>query len=539
MLEEPKRFLSEPSSATFVSSYVDKHDSFFDDDDTTSVRPYSLVFSANDADSLQASTNAIRKHLANPNVKIKLPDLAYTISERRSHHFHRAYIVAQNLDLKEADFIYGKKATERPRIGFIFTGQGAQWSQMGRELVKIFPAAELLLKHLDDVLQSTPSPPSWSILKELSEPRSPDILRSPEFSQPLVTALQLVLLAILDEWGVVPQAVVGHSSGEIAAAYAAGYITKEDAIKAAFYRGQAAKRCKADSQTPLGMLAVGLGPDKASECLQTPKGIVQIACFNSPNSVTLSGTVAALEDVKARMVEDGHFARLLQVSLAYHSTFMAEIGEDYENLLHADFESFSSGRGSATMFSSVYGHQMKGPTDVHYWKSNMVSPVLFDQAVHGMVSGKAGENFLIEIGPTGALASPVKQIIAELSGQGANVQYCTSFSRGQDSVKSLYDMAGRLFLSGSDFKLGKLNEDPTSTDDASPSVIVDLPNYSWNHSTRYWYENESSKDWRFRLFPHHDLLGSKVLGTSWQTPSWKKTLQLENLPWLKDHKVSN
>lgn len=539
VVEEPKAFLPDAKATTFVSSYAYKHDDFFDDDETTSTRPYALVFSANDAESLQAYIRAIRKHLSNPNVKIKLSDLAYTLSERRSPHFYRAYIVARDLTLHESDIVYGKKSPERPRVGLIFTGQGAQWSQMGKELVKMFPPAASLLKHLDDVLQSTPAPPTWSLLKELVEPRSPELLRSPEFSQPLVTALQLALLTILEGWGVVPHAVVGHSSGEIAAAYAAGFLSREDAIKAAFYRGQAAERCKADSQTPVGMLAVGLGPIKVTEYLSSSDSLVQIACYNSPNSVTLSGTVAALEDVKARLNKDGHFARMLQVNLAYHSNYMAEIGEDYERLLHVDFKSLPSGGVRTLMFSSVYGREMEGTSDAQYWKKNMTTAVHFDQALRCMVSGRQGTNILIEIGPTGALAGPVKQILADLGTEGSNIQYCTAWSRGQNSVKSLYDTAGGLFVSGGTINMGKANEDVANIGAPSPSVIVDLPNYSWNHSEHYWYENESSMDWRYRLFPHHDLLGSKVLGTSWHTPSWKKNIQLENLPWLRDHRVSS
>ena len=539
VVEEPKAFLPNAKATTFVSSYASKHDDFFDDDETTSTRPYTLVFSANDAESLQASTKAIQKHLSNPKVRIKLFDLAYTLSKRRSHHFYRAYIVAQDLTLREPDFVYGKKNPERPRVGLVFTGQGAQWSQMGKELVKIFPTVTSLLEHLDNVLQSTPIPPSWSLLKELVEPRSPELLRSPEFSQPLVTALQLALFTVLEGWGIEPHAVVGHSSGEIAAAYAAGYLSKEDAIKAAFYRGQAAERCKADSQTPVGMLAVGLGPDKVTEYLCSSDSLVQIACYNSPNSVTLSGTVAALEDVKARLNKDSHFARMLQVNLAYHSSYMADIGEDYERLMHVDFKSLASRGVSTSMFSSVYGREMEGTSDTQYWKKNMTSAVHFDQAVRCMVSGRQGTNLLIEIGPTGALAGPVKQILADLGTEGSNIQYCTAWSRGQNSVKSLYDTAGRLFVSGGTIKMDKTNEDVANIEAPSPSVIVDLPNYSWNHSEHYWYENESSRDWRYKLFPHHDLLGSKVLGNSWHTPSWKSIIQLENLSWLRDHRVSS
>ena len=536
VLEEPKKLIGD-AKMTFVSSVSQDDDDFFGEEEPKSTRPFTLIFSANDESSLQAYCKKMRQYLMNPSVKVSLPDLAYTLAERRTHHYNRGYIVTQSTALDEAAFVFQKKGTEVPRVGFVFTGQGAQWPRMGKSLVDNFPTASLLLKHLDDVLQSIPNPPSWSLLKELVEPRSPELLRSPEFSQPLVTALQLVLMAILEDWGVTPQAVIGHSSGELAAACAAGYLSKEDALKAAFYRGQAAKNCQHDS-TPVGMLAVGLGPEQVMKYIQNLMDTVQIACYNSPNSITLSGNLSSLAEVKAHLVDDGHFARLLQVNLAYHSHYMNEIGEEYEALLKADFENYSAKRENISMFSSVFGHEMEGLTDAHYWKTNMVSPVKFDQAAQAMLSGKESVNFLIELGPSNALAGPVKQILTKLGSQGANVQYCTALSRGQDSIKSTYDVAGRLFASGGVVNLAKVNMHMAGAQEVTPSVIVDLPNYSWNHSDEYWYESEASNDWRNRLFSHHDLLGSKVLATSWHTPAWKKTLRVNDLPWLKDHKVS-
>lgn len=379
--------------------------------------------------------------------------------------------------------------------------------------------------------------PRLIITDELVEPRNPGTLREPEFSQPLVTALQLAILSILEDWNVNAQSVVGHSSGEIAAAYAAGYLSREDAIKVAYYRGQAAKNCPTSEKRPVGMLAVGLGSADVSKYLQGMEESVHIACFNSPQSVTLSGTLDMLEEVKKSLVKDHHFARLLQVNLAYHSRFMAEIGDYYEDLLLKDFESLSKKNRDCVMFSSVTGEEMKQHADTSYWKSNMVCPVRFGEAVEKMVSSREGANFLIEIGPSGALAGPVGQIKKAISGSGANAQYFTALSRGQDSVNSLFKVAGQLFVSGAAISLRNVNKSGIGAEAASSKVIVDLPNYTWNHSTQYWYESEASKDWRNRLFPHHDLLGSKVLGTSWHLPSWRKTLRVEDLPWLKDHKV--
>ena len=519
-----------------ISSYIKGSDDFFADDELPGAsRPSVLVFSANSEKSLQTYFKKISQHLLNPNVKVSLTDLAYTLSERRTRHFHRGYIVAKSSRLDETAFITGKKATEAPRVGFVFTGQGAQWSQMGKALVDTFASAKLLLQSLDKILQSCAAPPPWSLLKEVTEARNPELLRQPEFSQPLVTAIQLVIVKILADWGVNAQFVVGHSSGEIAAACAAGYLSPEDAIKAAFYRGQAAKNCNSVDAPAVGMMAVGLGPEKVSEYITSED--VQIACFNSPNSVTLSGTLMALEELRSRLLKDQHFARLLQVNLAYHSKFMKEIGESYEKLLDRDFQSSPFKITDVTMFSSVYGRQMEGLADTAYWKSNMVSPVLFDQALKQMLSGKNGANFLIEIGPSGALAGPVKQVKNSLGAQGMNVSYCAALTRGQDAIQATFSVAGQIFVAGGSVDLARVNQGESKALPASPSIIVDLPNYHWNYATKYWYESEASKDWRNRLFPHHDLIGSKVLGTSWHSPSWKKTLRIEDLPWLRDHRM--
>lgn len=517
-----------------VSSYLSQDDDIFDEEDSD--RPCTLVFTANDAASLESYVSLLDQHLSSLDVKVKRRDLAYTLSERRSHHFHRGYIVTKGSEIDCKSMVQSKKSGGQPRIGFVFTGQGAQWSQMGKAVVDTFPSAGPLLERLDSALQRLPNPPQWSLLRELTESRTGEHLRQPEFSQPLVTALQLVLLSVFLRWGIQPQSVVGHSSGEIAAACAAGYLTEEDAIKAAFYRGQSAKNCKKDQEEQVGMLAVGLGPSSIMDYLSDVHEQVRIACYNSPKSVTLSGPVVNLEDVKDRLVKDGHFARLLQVDLAYHSKYMAEIGHDYEALLEQNFKSTDRTSGRVEMFSSVYGHKMSGPTDAQYWKANMISAVRFEDACQEMLEGPNGADFLIEIGPSGALAGPISQIKESVGAEGSKIQYCAALSRGADSINSMFQVAGKLFISGGQISLSEVNNE----EDASlplPSVIVDLPNYVWNHNNKYWHESQASKDWRFRRFLEHDLLGTKVLAAPWHAPSFRKTLLLERLPWLRDHKM--
>jgi acyl transferase domain-containing protein len=161
VLDEGRGF-AQGYQTNHTSSYMTESEDFFADEITE--RPKVLVFSANDDVSLKAYSKATTKHLINPAVNVKLRDLAYTLSERRTHHFHRAYVVATNTSLDDWDFTFGKMKSNPPRIGFVFTGQGAQWSQMGKGFVETFPAAKVLLGRLDHVLQSLPSPPMWSLL---------------------------------------------------------------------------------------------------------------------------------------------------------------------------------------------------------------------------------------------------------------------------------------------------------------------------------------------------------------------------------------
>ncbi|GKZ37768.1 type I Iterative Polyketide synthase (PKS) [Aspergillus brasiliensis] len=530
----------DPSGPFHKSSYNSKMGGIMLDDDSDDEeevghkRPFLLVQSASDEHSLKNNCKELARHFSKINVKAELRDVAYTLSERRSHHMHRAFAITNRLQINESDFVHGKVDVQVPRVCFVFTGQGSQWPQMGKEVLQAFPIAADTIKELDAVLQTLPEAPSWKLWDELTESRDGSHIRQPELSQPLVTALQLALVELFRSSGINPQGVVGHSSGEIAAAYAAGYISKADAIKIAFYRGYAAKVHPMES---VGMMAVGLGPEEVQPYIEKHQDLVQIACINSPKSVTLSGRVDGLEAVKEPLIADGHFARLLQVDLAYHSRFMTEIGDSYYSFLQSNIASGEAGADTTTMFSSVTGSRMQDIPDARYWKQNMVSPVLFSGAVQEMVNAHRGSNIVIEIGPSATLAGPVKQITESVTQTGTSVKYAGLLSR-KEGLLPLFRTVGDLYNSGVSVQLDSLNR--TRDDETTkPAVLVDLPNYAWNHTTKYWYETRPSRDWRFRRFKHHDLLGSKILGTAWQSPSWSKILHLRDHPWLKDHRIGD
>jgi acyl transferase domain-containing protein/NADPH:quinone reductase-like Zn-dependent oxidoreductase/aryl carrier-like protein len=492
-----------------------------------------LVFSANDVSSLESYASSLNKHFLNPGVSVKLTDLAYTLSERRTKHFNRAYLIARSTQVDVHSLKVGKPYSSHPRIGLIFTGQGAQWPEMGKSFLETIPVCRDVVHRLDRILQTLKNPPTWRLVDELSQPRTRQHLQQPEFSQPLITALQLCILEVLQSWGVRPVSVVGHSSGEIAASVAAGLMTMEDAIKVAYFRGRAAADVHDVSKAKHGMLAVGLGERAVIDILQAEKLPIAIACINSPTSVTLSGEVTALTELKVKLEDDGKFVRLLQVDVAYHSKYVADIAARYHDLMRQECTFALADETSCKMFSSVTGFEIDQACNAEYWRANMESPVLFNQAVSAALTDEAPADFLIEVGPSGALGGPIKQIKESLGSQVTGVTYHAASRRDPAAVDALFEIAGDLFLSGAQVDLAKVNQ--YLPDRSTPSIIIDLPNYSWNHSVKLWYESESSKDWRFRRYPSHDLLGSKVLGTSWHAPSWKKVLKLDEVSWLKDH----
>ncbi|KAL5454073.1 hypothetical protein PMIN06_005174 [Paraphaeosphaeria minitans] len=531
-----------------VSSYKQVTTDFFDDDDNdefdeeqyddTEAAPTLLFFSANDQSSLDEYIKRFSSHLQNPLVSLELDDLAFTLSERRSRHYQGAVAITRSNPqyINMETLIRGKRTSTAPRVAFVFTGQGAQWPTMGADLIRDFPLARSTVEYLDSVLQSLPSPPSWSLVEELTAKRSVEALRQPEFSQPLVTALQIALLRVLESWGISPEAVVGHSSGEIAAAYAAGLLSDSDAIKVAYYRGQSSK--KTESGEAVGMLAVGIDEAVLAGYLEAKANKIQIACYNSPSSLTLSGLASELEELRDRIQADGHFARLLLVDLAYHSDYMSELAEMYEGMLHEDglFQKATTPRPKTrkpvAMFSSVTSAIVDPDVklDAAYWKKNMVSPVRFASATAELLK-QSSADFLIELGPSNALAGPIAQIKKGLDKDG---QYTSALKRGADSTMPMYEAAAKLFLAGDQHvSLAKVNRVSPQTS----KVIVDLPNYVWNHSTRYWHETRASKEWRFKKFINHDLLGSKISSVGWNAPTFKANIKLAHLPWLRDHRL--
>ena len=244
-----------------------------------------------------------------------LRDPAHTMLASRSTLRKSIFFTAGSHDevptalRKDGHNVFVKPSELQRELIFVFTGQGAQWVQMGKSLADHCHLFNSALHKCDHILSGLPDPPTWKITEEFSKAKETSNIYREEFSQPLCTALQLGLVTVLESWGVTPDAVVGHSSGEIRAA---GILSLRDAMVISYYRGLALG-CPSDQKGEGSMCAVGLNEDEANTLNQKLVDRVQIAAVNSPSSCTHSGDLDAIRDIVEQLLKEKRFSRELKV----------------------------------------------------------------------------------------------------------------------------------------------------------------------------------------------------------------------------------
>jgi acyl transferase domain-containing protein len=482
--------------------------------------------------------------MASPNVKFD--DLSYTLGSRRSKLDWAVSHVAS--DFKElrgklsATEVKATRSSKKARVGFVFTGQGAQWPRMALELMeyttfrKSIQAADAYLSQQLDC--------RWSVIEELEQHDDQSRIGTSELGQPLCTIVQVAMVDLLRSWQVHPTAVVGHSSGEIAAAYCTGAITKQAAWQIAFQRGRECASLKTQAPELQGaMLAVGLGAEAVKPYIDCfAPGHINVACINSPNSVTVSGDASEVRELFAKLSADNIFARELQVENAYHSHHMKLVAASYlRSMANVTIEEGAVST-DVRMLSSVTG-QLAKPSELtpEYWVQNLVSPVLFTDAVTAMLRGSGKSfrhqrkiepavDFLLEIGPHAVLRGPLQEILK--SEASPSVAYASMLLRGTDAIKSVMTAAGDLYCHGYPVDITAVNNFQHKC-----RVLVDLPAYPWNRSHKYWATSRLTQDYLHRVFPHHGLLGERLIGSDGLNPAWRHFLNLQENPWIKDHIV--
>ncbi|KAF2164140.1 hypothetical protein M409DRAFT_68050 [Zasmidium cellare ATCC 36951] len=470
-------------------------------DETCQLLPYSAAS--------QRSLNALISTYASflEESSFNIADIAYTLARGREHLKHRSFAVVRGHSV-----ITSPPATapshRTPKVVLVFTGQGAQWPGMAVELLMSNPTFQSAIRSLDEYLNASlgDDAPEWTIDEELRRPSETSRLGLAEFSQPLCTAVQIALIDTLRSVGIKADAIVGHSSGEIVGAYAAGALTAGEALVAALYRGVAAKK----QTRPGAMAAIGMGVADAEKFL-LPGAC--IACDNSPRSVTVSGDATSVEEVLSSIhkANPDTFARKLAVDKAYHSHHMAEIGDAYNALIQ---ERIVAKPLEKPFFSSVEGKLLDASAklDSQYWQKNAESPVLFNGAVTSLLRYFSDDEIiLLEIGAHSALAGPLKQIMTDTSNKAT---YIPTLIRNQDAFESLLCSIGKLYASHVSTDIAALF--PTGI------CLSNLPRYPHLPSDNsYWFESRLSREYRHRKFPHHDLLGTRILESTDIEPAWR------------------
>ena len=514
----------------------------------------------------------ITQHMESPCPELLLSQLSFTLS-KRTRLSHAVALVARTVDDLVAQLLATavKEVPQVPqngghvdgtgpgRIAFVFSGQGAQYAEMGRQLLHRFPAFFQTLERARTCLAQLGCP--WDLVSELCRPKAESRVNEPALAQPLSTAVQLGLVDLLAGFGVAPAVVVGHSSGEIAAAYAAGMLLFTDAMAASYFRGLLTGQLLAAAQTSDGsaaprgaMLAVG----ESASVVEThiariggEHGRVNIACFNSPSSVTVSGDEGAVDKLKAALDAEDIFNRKLVTSgAAYHSHHMEAIAERYATAL-ASLRPRPAEPASVVMFSSVTGQKVDDQTtlDAAYWVRNLLSPVLFSQAVQALCEQSGGLDSIVEVGPHAQLGGPVKQILKALPGRlGDEIAYTSTLKRGADAEETLLRVLGWLRIRGSPVRMQDLDHDGGWNSNSADGkhkgaaghavgLLIDLPPYPFDHERTFWHETRISKDYRHRAHLPHELLGSLSPDVNPIEPRWRRFVNLQESPWLRQHVV--
>ncbi|KAI1746169.1 beta-ketoacyl synthase domain-containing protein [Xylaria scruposa] len=515
-----------------------------------------FVFSADTEKSLIAVLRSYSEYLET-NDSISPRDLAWMLLQRRSALSFRIAFPGSSIEsLKRAianrlSEEHGTMATKsrspsasKPiRILGIFTGQGAQYVRMGADLIERSDFALGIIQELEAHLSALPEKdrPSWSLEAELLADSSSSRLNEAKISQPLCTAVQILLVELLRQANIHLDVVVGHSSGEIGAAYAAGYLSARDAICIAYYRGVHSTLSMGPDKKLGAMLAVATSMQDAMDICNLPEfsGRVSVAAVNSSSSVTLSGDEDAIAELEDIFEDENKFRRRLRVDKAYHSHHMLPAFKPYVESLQACAIQTQEPYSRCAWISTVFEQSDRVYTADNaatYWADNMTCPVLFAQGVERAIS--SGEcDFVLEIGPHPALKGPASQVLQEYLGH--SVPYSGMLSRGVSACEAVSDSLGFLWSYLGRTIVNTARYEEKMSNDSSFSVLKNLPVYPWNHETKYWHESRQSKSFRLRETPVHPLLGDTTTDSSPHHRTWRNLLRAKEIPWVRGHQLQN
>jgi acyl transferase domain-containing protein/acyl-CoA synthetase (AMP-forming)/AMP-acid ligase II/acyl carrier protein len=408
--------------------------------------------------------------------RLSISDLAYTAAQRRTLHDHRLAIVARDAaglrdclkaylaNEPRAGLVSGVALPNRePRVAFVFSGQGSQWWGMGRDLLDREPDFLDAVTQCDAIFRPIAG---WSLIEVLRSENNSERLDETLCVQPVVFALQVGLAELWRSWGVTPAAVVGHSLGEVAAAYVSGAISLADAVRIVWHRARLQHEARGQGR----MAAVGLSADESRAAINGLHDFVSVAAINGPNSTVWSGDPESLEKALRGVRQRDVFHRMLRGQVAFHSPQMESAAAQIVRSLNG-----MAGRPTQVPFvSTVTGREEAGESlTTAYWARNLREPVQFAAAIETLLAD--GVDAFLEIGPHPVLAEPLQQLATHAPSKPLVL---SSLRRDQESRATLLASLGALWSIGVDCDWNRIT--PTGR-------YNEAPTYPW-HGERCWFE---------------------------------------------------
>ncbi|MFJ4963844.1 amino acid adenylation domain-containing protein [Streptomyces sp. NPDC088729] len=482
-----------------------------------------LPLSARDPDALSGLAAGIRRELADDANPVALPDLGHTLAHRRQHLPSRLSVVySSRAGLDEALAAFGRgeshprvladqrREADRRRLVWVFTGMGPQWWGMGRQLMAQEPVFREAVARCDRALREFAD---WSLIEEMSADEDASRMGETWLAQPANFALQVGLAALWRAYGVRPDAVVGHSTGEIAAFHEAGVYTLRDAARIVVHRSRL-QQSLAGTGT---MLAVSLSQDEAERRVRPYRDRVSVAAVNSPTAITLAGDEEALRLLAEELRAEQLFARFLTVEVPYHSVGMERIKDE----LLTELAPLEPRPAQVPLYLTGDEGVARGDElDAAYWWKNVRDRVRFRSAVDRLAGD--GHQVFLEIGPHPVLGHAIREC---LDAGGASGLTLPSIRRQEDESERFAASLASLHNLGVDIDWDVLQ--PVGRP-------VTLPRYPFRRD-RHWTEPKPVAQVRLG-HTDHPLLGRRTDHTQ---PTWQARLDTEALPYLADHRIQD
>ncbi|MEU3731093.1 SDR family NAD(P)-dependent oxidoreductase [Streptomyces sp. NPDC033538] len=409
------------------------------------------------------------------------------------------------------------------KVVWVFPGQGSQWAGMGRELLDSSP---VFAERIAECAAALEPFIDWSLLDVLRGDADPGLLDRVDVLQPASFAVMVGLAAVWASVGVKPDAVLGHSQGEIAAACVSGALSLEDAARVVALRSQAIAGQLAGRG---GMASVALSQDEAIARLERWADRVEVAAINGPSSVVVAGDAGALDEALEALASEGVRVRRVAVDYASHTRHV----EDIREILADTLAGIEAAQSSIPFYSTVTGEwvDQAGVLDGGYWYRNLRSQVGFGPAVAGLLD--EGHGVFVEVSAHPVLVQPITEILDESNDSGTGTLVTGSLRREDGGPRRLLASMAELFVRG-------VTVDWSGVLPAgAASARLDLPTYAFDHQ-HYWLQEVASATDAASLgqaAADHPLLGAVVRLPQTDGLVFTSRLSLKAQPWLADHAV--